>query len=134
MAKKKEIVSVESLPDWASGFFYLLWGGAHHWPPVEVWGVNGFRLCVRGDFATWDSNKLTLAVLWAHKIGVRVSLGPHTFNTMELCCWKRKQVPDGEVTIMGCHPTMEQHLARIGESFNRIAATVLDPKPAEGGA
>jgi hypothetical protein len=123
-SRKKDIVPVEAVPYWAFGLFRLLWGGSHHWPPVERWG-QGYRLLVRHDFATWDRNKLTLAVFWAHKVGVRVELSPHTFKTMNLCIWKRKQVPDGEVSIMGCHPTLEQHWARVGESVDSLASALL---------
>jgi hypothetical protein len=61
---------------------------------------------------TWDSNQLTLLVLLAHEMCVRVEVKPCNMQYLKLC-FSPRDCRDGD--IYKRHPTIEQAAASLRE-------------------
>lgn len=90
-------------------FIDYVFGGRHHTRAVEQKELCYF-IKFWDDISTWDGNKLTKIVVAAHDLGLRVDAEPNGMRGMRLMIHNRKQ-RDG---ISKGHPTLEQHLEKIG--------------------
>lgn len=90
-------------------FIDYVFGGRHHTKSVEFNQVC-YYIKFWSDLATWDGNKLTKIVVAAHDLGLRVDAEPNGMRGMRLMVHNRTQ----RDSIMRGHPTLEQHLEKIG--------------------
>lgn len=90
-------------------FIDYVFGGRHHTRSVEFKEFFYFIKFFQ-DLATWDGNTLTKIVVAAHDLGLRVDAEPNGRRGMRLMVHNRKQ---RDSRMLG-HPTLEQHLQRIG--------------------
>jgi hypothetical protein len=90
-------------------FIDYVFGGRHHTRSVVSADVCYFIKFYQ-DLSTWDGNILTKIVVAAHDLGLRVDAEPNGMRGMRVMVHNRKQ-RDG---MSKGHPTLEQHLQRIG--------------------
>lgn len=84
--------------------------GLHHLPHGHAtrYGL-GLRVTYPGDFATFDGDTMTRAVLAAHHFAVRVSVGPAGPHRLAVCVWPRQRDGSGSrrhpdiTTAIGVH-------------------------------
>jgi hypothetical protein len=90
-------------------FIDYVFGGRHHTTKVidhKFW----FEVKFHQDVATWDGNIMTKIVVASHDLGLRASLDPNGLRGLKLMLHNRKQ----RDTISRGHPTLEEHLEKIG--------------------
>lgn len=105
----------------ATEFLSQFYGGTHHIPgKLHDWGYGWMIKHDRGEFSTYDFNQLTRLVLMAHEKAIRVSIAPHTFNSVKLIIHKRQR----EGRYDQKHPTIEQAI----ESYNTQQQNITDGK------
>lgn len=90
-------------------FIDYVFGGRHHTRSVEF-AKCCYLIKFYQDLATWDGNILTKIVVAAHDLGLRVDAQPNGMRGMRVMIHNRKQ----REGMMAGHPTLEQHLQRIG--------------------
>ena len=90
-------------------FVSYVFRGRHHTQSVEF-AKGCYCIKFYQDLTTWDMNILTKVVVAAHDLGLRVDAEPNGMRGMRLMIHNRKQ-RDG---MSEGHPTLEQHLQRIG--------------------
>ena len=90
-------------------FIAYVFGGRHHTRAVEF-KENHYLIKFWDDLTTWDGNKLTKVVVASHDLGLRVDVEPNGMRGLRLMIHNRTQ----RESIMKGHPTLEQHLEKIG--------------------
>lgn len=90
-------------------FIDYVFGGRHHTRSVKFAEVCYFIKFYQ-NLTTWDGNTLTKVVVAAHDLGLRVDAEPNGMLGMRLMIHNRKQ----RNGLVEGHPTLEQHLQRIG--------------------
>lgn len=95
-------------------FIDYVFGGRHHTRSVKFAEVCYF-INSHHDLTTWDQNTLTKIVVASHDLGLRVDAETDGMGGARLLIHNRKQ---REGLVEG-HPTLEQHLQRIGRVTKR---------------
>jgi hypothetical protein len=90
-------------------FIDFVFGGKQ--PTIQI--ANGkfwFEIRFNFDVSTWDGNIMTKIVVASHDLGLRASLVPSSLPGFKLTLVNRKE----RGGFINGHPTLEQHLERIG--------------------
>ena len=90
-------------------FIDFVFGGRHHTRKV-IEHSNCFEVRFWQDVSTWDGNIMTKIVVASHDLGLRASLDANGMRGLKLTLHSRAT---RAASITG-HPTLEQHLEKIG--------------------
>jgi len=92
-------------------------GGMHH-VHAPKWDHGCLRFCIYGGVSTWDRDSMTRLVVAAHRECVRVEVHPHTFRLLKVTVSRRLSTVDaGDLPIALSHPTLNEHLEKLGEAI-----------------
>lgn len=97
---------IETLTRWV--------GGSHHLPRVREFGT-GVCINYTGDLSTFDFDRLTALVLYAHRDAVRIEIASSGPRRVKIIAHKRihKGSPDEQRRIWEYHPTLADLESRI---------------------
>jgi hypothetical protein len=116
-------------------FAAQLYGGLHHFPLYDRgikrvdWNADHYLSWTHyGEWGSWDGSELTVAVLLAHDLGLRVTIRALAPRYTRLALGKRDV--DGCFSGWTRHPTMEETLAEWRE---RHPPRIIAEKPTTGG-
>lgn len=97
---------IETLTRWV--------GGSHHLPRVHEFGTG---VCINhsGDLSTFDFDRLTTLVLYAHRDAVRIEIASSGPRRVKIIAHKRrhKQNPEERPRMHEYHPTLADLETRI---------------------
>ena len=88
--------------------------GYHHLGKIKGCGPKGVQTSLGCDAATWDGNLLTRIVLTAHRMGVRIEIGPSGPGMIKLMAHARYTNDDknSALKFWERHPSLD-HLASL---------------------
>ena len=98
-----------SLAEKVDLFIDFVFGGRHHTKKI-IEHSNCFEVRFWQDVATWDGNIMTKIVVASHDLGLRASLDPNAMRGLKVTLHNRAT----RQSITHGHPTLEQHLEKIG--------------------
>lgn len=94
-----------------------LFCGLHHFPGgyhkvrKTAWDDFFVKVMLTEEFATYDHDRLTRAVLLGHALGIRVSLSGRGMNRMEMMLHPRVRRGDDGLGIGRSHPSIDEMIA-----------------------
>jgi hypothetical protein len=88
--------------------------GYHHLGKIKECGPRGVETSVRSNLSTFDGNRLTRIVLVAHRMGVRIEIGPSGPSMVKLMAHARhiNDDKDSGLQFWERHPSLD-HLAKL---------------------
>jgi hypothetical protein len=91
-------------------FIDFVFGGKHHTNKV-INHNSWYEVKFYQDVATWDFNIMTKMVVASHDLGLRADIEANGLRGLKVLLHNRKS---REGLMHQRHPTLEQHLERIG--------------------
>ncbi len=99
-----------SLAEKVDLFIDFVFGGRHHTKKI-IEHSNCFEIRFWQDVSTWDSNIMTKMVVASHDLGLRTSLEANGLRGLKVLLHNKGS---REGMLHKRHPTLEQHLEKIG--------------------